>query len=76
MSRAHFRSGLVPENKRRSSLSITDALGSFKVKRCSYGGNGTGTKDSGTGTPRLLEYQCTFGTGTTLTGTGTNMRSL
>ena len=54
MSRAHFRSGLVPENKRRSSLSITDALGSFKVKRCSYGGNGTGTKDSGTSTPRLL----------------------
>ena len=29
----------------------------------------TGTKDSGTGTPRLLKYQCTF-------GTGTNMRSL
>ena len=26
--------------------------------------SGTGTKDSGTGTPRLLEYQCTFGTST------------
>ena len=26
--------------------------------------SGTGTKDNGTGTPRLLEYQCTFGTGT------------
>ena len=38
--------------------------------------NGIGTKYSGTGTPRLLGYQCTFGTGTTLTGTGTNMRSL
>ena len=38
--------------------------------------SGTCTKDSGTGTPRLLEFQCTFGTGTTLTGTGTNMRSL
>ena len=38
--------------------------------------NGTGTKYSGTSTPRLLEYQCTFYTGTTLTGTGTNMRSL
>ena len=38
--------------------------------------NGTGTKYSGTCTPRLLEYQCTFGTGTTLTGTSTNMRSL
>ena len=38
--------------------------------------SGTGTKDSGTGTPRLLEYQCTFGTCTTLTGAGTNMRSL
>ena len=38
--------------------------------------SGTSTKDSGTRTPRLLEYQCTFGTGTTLTGTGTNMRSL
>ena len=36
----------------------------------------TGTKDSGTGTPRLLEYQCIFGTDTTLTSTGTNMRSL
>ena len=38
--------------------------------------SGTGTKDSGTGTPRLLEYQCTFGICTTLIGTGTNMRSL
>ena len=38
--------------------------------------NGTGTKNSGTNTPRLLEYQCTFGTGTTLTSIGTNMRSL
>ena len=63
------------------------------MKRGSYGGNGTGTtltstgthmqwssgtdtKDSGTSTPRLLEYQCTFGTDTTLTGTDTNMRSL
>ena len=31
---------------------------------------------SATGTQVLLEYQWTFGTGTTLTGTGTNMRSL
>ena len=31
---------------------------------------------SGTGTQVLLEYQWTFGTGTTLTGTGTNMQSL
>ena len=38
--------------------------------------NGTGTKYSGTGTPRLLDYQRTFGTSTTLIGTGTNMRSL
>ena len=38
--------------------------------------SGTDTKDSGTGTPRLLEYQCTFGTGTILTGTSTNMRTL
>ena len=38
--------------------------------------SGTGTKDSGTSTPRLLEYQCTFGTGTTLTSTDTNMRTL
>ena len=40
--------------------------------------NGIGTKYSGNGTPRLLEYQCTFGTGTTITGTSTstNMRSL
>ena len=28
--------------------------------------NGTDTKYSGTGTPRLLEYQCTFGTGINL----------
>ena len=27
--------------------------------------------NSGTDNLRLLEYQCTFGTGTTLTGTGT-----
>ena len=63
------------------------------MKRSSYGGSGTdttltgtgthmqwsngiSTKYSGTGTPRLLEYQCTFGTGTTIIGTGTNMRSL
>ena len=92
--RAHFRSGLNLENKRRSSLLITDAVGrppgSYKVKRVSYGGSGTdttltrtvthmqwssgtGTKDSGIGTPRLLEYQCTFGTGTTLIGIGTKM---
>ena len=46
----------------------------MKKGRC--GGSGTSTKYSGTGTQRLLEYQCTFGTGTTLTGTGTNMGSL
>ena len=38
--------------------------------------NGTGTKYSGTDTLRLLEYQCTFGIGTTLTGTSANKRSL
>ena len=31
---------------------------------------------SGTSTEALLENQWSFGTGTTLTGTGTNMRSL
>ena len=56
------------------------------MKRGSCGDSGTGTTltgtsthmqwSSGTGTPRLMEYQCTFGTDTTLTGTGTNMRSL
>ena len=38
--------------------------------------SGTDTKDSGTGIPRPLEYQCTFGTVTILTDTGTNMRPL
>ena len=31
MSRAHFRSGLVPENNYRSSLSITTAVGEPRV---------------------------------------------
>ena len=35
--------------------------------------SGTDTKYSGTGTQKLLEYQWTFGTGTTLTGTGTTL---
>ena len=47
MSRAHFRSGLSPENNCRSSLSITDAVGeapgSSKVKWGSCGGSATGT---------------------------------
>ena len=38
--------------------------------------SGTGTKYSGTGTQRLLEYQWTFDIDATLIGTGTNMRYL
>ena len=71
MSRAHCRSGFVPKNNCRSSLSITAAVGeapgSATVKRRNCGGSGTGTTLSGTST----HMQWSNGTGTKYSGTGT-----
>ena len=54
MSHAHFRSGLVYRGQLQiivvDSRSYQEALGSHEVKLGNCGGNGTGTKSTGTGT--------------------------